>query len=210
MAHVALVNYGSGNYSSVAIALTRLGIPFGEARTPGDLEAATHIILPGVGAFGAAMRRLDEQGLSNAIREHARDKSKPFLGICVGMQVLADVGREHGEHPGLGLIPGSVEKIDTSASDLPLPHIGWNELEGPCDDPLLAGLGTPPTFYFVHSFAFRAADPAHVAAHCDYGTPVTAVVRSGAIWGVQFHPEKSQQDGLGLLANFMRQGDGNA
>lgn len=205
----ALVNYGAGNYSSVANALTRLGIDFFPATTAHDISRATRVILPGVGSFKTAMSRLVDQGLDAALVHYCGKNGTPLLGICVGMQILADVGSEHGETRGLGLIPGSVDLLAPSSPDARLPHIGWNEVRpalgtdgNALEVTLLAGCQVPATFYFVHSYAFTPADPASAVAYTDYCRRFAAIVRKGNIWGIQFHPEKSQQDGMQLLRNF--------
>ena len=151
------------------------------------------------------MERLKRNNFDYELKHQVLDNKKPFLGICVGMQVLADFGTEHDICPGLGLIPGVVKKIDTKNTSLPLPHIGWNEIQPCFDDPLLRGIGYPPTFYFVHSYTFETDDPKYTIAQCNYGDNITAIIRKDCIWGVQFHPEKSQQDGLALLNNFYKQ-----
>lgn len=206
---VALVNYGAGNYSSVANALARLEIPFFSASSEQDLRRARRIILPGVGSFQAAMSRLAALGLDAALVEHCSGQGKPLLGICVGMQILADLGHEHGQCRGLGLIPGEVDLLTPDQPGALLPHIGWSEVlparqadgQAQCVE-LLAHCQQPATFYFVHSYAFTPADPAHAVAFTDYGGSFASMVNKGNLWGVQFHPEKSQQDGMQLLRNF--------
>lgn len=197
---VGLVDYGAGNYVSVANALRYLDVPVIPVRGPEDLTASTHVVLPGVGAFGSCRRRLDAAGLTEPILELVAAQRVPFLGICVGMQLLATVGREFGDHAGLGVVPGEVRRLDTGG--LRLPHVGWNVVEHR-DDPLFHGLGERPTFYFVHSFHLVPDDASAAIAHTGYGERVTAAVRAGRTWGVQFHPEKSQQAGLRLLRNFI-------
>jgi glutamine amidotransferase len=196
---IGIVDYGAGNYASVANALTHVGARLDPIRTPEDLERQTKVVLPGVGAFGACRRRLDTTGLVEPLRALIAEGERPLLGICVGMQLLAAVGREFGDHEGLGAIDGEVRRIE--ADGLRLPHVGWNVVAH-AEDPLFAGLGAAPTFYFVHSFQLIPADPGVTIASCGYGEPVTAAVRTRNAWGVQFHPEKSQQAGLRLLRNF--------
>jgi imidazole glycerol-phosphate synthase subunit HisH len=198
-AAIGLVDYGAGNYGSVANALRHLGIAFEPVRTEADLARVPRVVLPGVGAFGACRRRLDAAGLTEPLKAVIADAERPFLGICVGMQLLATVGREFGDHEGLGAIPGEVRRIE--APGLRLPHVGWNVVTH-AEDALFAGLGEHPTFYFVHSYQLVPDDAAHVIARCEYREPVSAAVRTGRAWGVQFHPEKSQQAGLRLLRNF--------
>lgn len=202
MATIGLIDYGAGNFASVLNALEYLGLDTIRVAEPGHLQGATHLVLPGVGAFAAAMRRLEASGLIDALREDALVRRKPFLGICVGMQLLARTGKEFETCPGLGWIEGSVEKIDTGASGLRLPHIGWNSVHAKRDSPLFRNLGDPATFYFVHSYHLLPADADATIATCRYGSDVVSVVGKDNVFGVQFHPEKSQRDGLRLLANF--------
>jgi glutamine amidotransferase len=201
MSTIGLVNCGSGNYGSVRNALRFLGLEPLEVRRPADLDDCQAIILPGVGAFPAVMRRLREAGLDGPIRRNALDRLKPFLGICVGMQVLADTGEEFGPTPGLGLIPGSVEPLRPAPGHR-VPHIGWNAVRPARACPLFDGPGDEATFYFAHGFAFRPARAGHIAATTDHGGPIVAAVQRDNIFGVQFHPEKSQRDGLALLRRF--------
>ena len=200
---VGLVDYGAGNYTSVRNALRHIGADVQPVRSAEDLENQSHVILPGVGAFAACMRRLEGAGLVEPLRARLAETNLPFLGICVGMQLLAEIGREFEDYPGLGAIPGEVSRLPVEQKGLRLPHIGWNTVTLNDGAPLFDGLGDAPTFYFVHSYQVVPEDPAAVAASCDYGSTVTAAVRTGSVYGVQFHPEKSQQAGLGLLRNFM-------
>lgn len=163
---------------------------------------ASHLILPGVGSFPAAMEKLTALGLVEPLRECVVAQGKPFLGICVGMQLLADTGFEFGETSGLGLIEGEVKEIEAAAHDLSVPHIGWNDLEVETDHFLLRNCPPRPSFYFVHSFSFRCKDSENEVASCEYGTSITSIIEKENIFGVQFHPEKSQRDGLQLLKNF--------
>jgi glutamine amidotransferase len=202
---VALVDYGAGNFASVRVALEHIDAEVFAVRTREELDRATHVVLPGVGAYAACMRRLEATGLVEPLRELIAADQKPFLGICVGMQLLAEMGREFEDYPGLGAIPGEVRRIDAAArAGLRLPHIGWNALHLRADTPLFEGLGETPHFYFVHSYAMEAEDPSAVVATVDYGADVAAVVARGQTFGVQFHPEKSQRAGLKLLENFVR------
>ena len=158
-------------------------------------------MLPGVGAFGDAMTVLKKRALDVALLEEFK-KGKPLLGICLGMQVLAEKGFEHGEHQGLGLIPASVEKIE--GSNIHRIHMGWNDLELVKDDPLLAGIPSGTDFYFVHGYSMQAKSMDCVLATCEYGKKFAAIVRKENAWGVQFHPEKSQQQGVvNILKNFV-------
>lgn len=201
---IAIIDYGSGNLRSVAKAFERVAPESAHVHvtaSPQALADATHLVLPGVGAFGDCMRGLSAlPGLREAL-ERARAGGKPLLGICVGMQMLLSEGHEHGAHPGLGWIPGTVERL--AAPGLKIPHMGWNELVVRAAHPLLAGIETGHHAYFVHSYHAVCAQPAHVLAQVDYGGPVTAAIAHENIMGTQFHPEKSQETGLRLLGNFL-------
>ena len=199
---VAIVNYGMGNLRSVANAIEAVGGAQQIVDDPASLRSATHIILPGVGAFGEAMTRLRTAGFVDALEELVLGRRLPFLGICLGMQLLATRGFEHGDHQGLGWIAGEVRPLETSA-DVRVPHMGWNGLEIARGSPLLDGVGRDATFYFVHSFQHVPMAEEHVIARTDHGGPVTAVVQKENIFGTQFHPEKSQRPGLILLKNFL-------
>ena len=200
---IAIVNYGMGNLASVRRCLEDLGTQAFVAETPAALADADRIILPGVGAFPAAMHNLDHQGWSEELRHRVLERGIPLLGICLGMQLLATVGEEGERTCGLGFIEGRVARLDTLGSALRIPHVGWNEITSRQPDPLLARIPDRSDFYFVHSFAF---DPAHadsVVAVTDYGVPIVAAVRRRNVWGVQFHPEKSSKAGRQLLRNFV-------
>jgi glutamine amidotransferase len=197
---IGVVGYGMGNLRSVVNALEHLGAECEIVETPERAREAEKLILPGVGAFGEAILRLEQQGFAEAIPE-LTGEGRPLLGICLGMQLLADSSSEHGEHPGLGLVHGSVDRID--ANGLRVPHVGWNTATATRSSTLFDGLPEEPTFYFVHSYELRTAAPDDLTATADYGGPVSAAVESAAVFGVQFHPEKSQADGLALLRNFI-------
>ncbi len=207
---IALIDYGSGNIHSAARALrsaTNMAKKTREIRVTSDPAAianADRIVLPGVGHFADCMANLRARaGLVEALETHVLKGGKPFLGICVGMQLMADIGLEDGETKGLGWIPGTVDAI-APGPEHAVPHMGWNEIH-PAEEvhPLLKGLGDDLNVYFVHSYAFTATDPAYRAATCTYGTPFTAAVARDNLFGTQFHPEKSQKAGLQLLANFI-------
>ena len=199
---IGVVDYGMGNLRSVLNALEAIEAPARLVATPEEARAAERLVLPGVGAFGAAMERLDAQGFADALPDLVAG-GRPLLGICLGMQLLADRSTEHGDHRGLGLIPGDVVRIQTDPS-LRVPHVGWNDAAIVRETPLLCDLSDPPSFYFVHSYVFQTADPGAVTATTDYGRPLTACVEGDGVYGAQFHPEKSQRDGLALLRNFTR------
>lgn len=208
---LALIDYGSGNLRSAAKAIQRAAADDGIAldlavtNRVEDVVAAERVVLPGVGAFADCYRGLSSlDGMIDALNDQVIAKGKPFLGICVGMQLMATVGREHGEHKGLGWIPGAVELMQPSDSNLKIPHMGWNELRIRRDHPVLAGIVTGAHAYFVHSYHMKPQDPAVVLAEADYGGPVLAALGRDNLVGTQFHPEKSQATGLRLLANFLR------
>lgn len=195
---ITIIDYGAGNLFSVQNALNFLGVENNISSKVEDIISADKLILPGVGAFPDAMKMLDEAGLTEVIKEQA--KKKALMGICLGMQMLFDKSYEFGETEGLGLIPGTVELMHT-AKDLVIPHIGWNSLEKnePCK--LLESVNDGDYVYFVHSYA-AVTDSKNVAAYCDYGMKVPALVMSGNVYGCQFHPEKSGKTGLGILKTF--------
>lgn len=198
---VCILDYGSGNIRSVFNLCSAITDTVEVSNEEEVVVSATHLILPGVGAFGAAMEKIREKIPLQAVERAVFERRIPFLGICVGMQVLAERGYEFGEHQGLGWIPGSVKKLEVG--ELPLPHIGWNSAETAHPSPLLEGIPSGEDFYFVHSFVFDASDPSSVAATTHYGSVFVSVIASGNIFGVQFHPEKSQRAGRRLLANFI-------
>jgi len=205
----ALIDYGSGNLASAAKALARAGSSTGhEIVTTADPEIvreAERIILPGVGAFADCMNGLSAvPGMVEVLREKVLLDGAPFLGICVGMQLLATVGREFGDHAGLGWIAGEVVKITPSDPALKIPHMGWNELKILRRHALLEGIPAGTNVYFVHSFQLKPALEEDLLATADYGGPLTALVGDANIVGTQFHPEKSQAMGLKLLENFLR------
>ena len=210
---LVIVDYGSGNLRSVAKAFERVmaedgipGRPLVTSRAD-DILRADRAVVPGVGAFADCIYGLRSlPGMVEALDERFRKGARPFLGICVGMQLLAEHGLEHGDHPGLGWVPGVVQPIDVSSNPaLKVPHMGWNMLtpETPAH-PLLAGTPQETCVYFVHSYHFVCAVPQHRLASVTYGSPLTAMVADGTVAGVQFHPEKSQAAGLRVLSNFMR------
>ena len=199
---IGIVAYGMGNVQSVLNAFEHIGAKAALAGTAAELARADKILLPGVGAFGEAMRRLTEGGLKPALDEHVLSKKKPILGICLGMQLLAEMGTEFGETPGRGYIPGRVEIIPRTDTSLRLPHMGWNNLDITKAAPLFDGITGDTCCYFVHSYYLKAGRPGDVSATCYYGGPVTAAVSTGHIFGTQFHPEKSPRVGLRVLSHF--------
>ena len=211
---VAIVDYGSGNLHSAAKAFERaaqdagLQQPIVVTNDPSVVAAADRVVLPGVGAFADCRRGLDAvNGIVAALEEAVRRKGRPFFGICVGMQLLAERGREYEVTPGLGWIAGEVDRIAPNDPNLKIPHMGWNTLNVDRAHPLLDGLMLGPQglhAYFVHSYELKVADRADLVAAADYGGPVTAIVARDNIVGTQFHPEKSQRLGLALIANFLK------
>ena len=194
---IAIVDYGAGNIFSVKNAMDYLGLPAELTSKADDIRNADGIILPGVGAFPWAMNMLTKSGLVEVIKEEA--VKKPFLGICLGMQLIFSKGYEFEETDGLGLIDGQVRLM--TPEGLSIPHIGWNRLEKNRECALLNGLGDDEYVYFVHSYAAECTDE-DVAAYCEYGNRVTALVNRGTVYGAQFHPEKSGKTGLKILSNF--------
>jgi len=207
MSTVALIDYGSGNLASAAKALARAANGKFDIVTTADPEVvltAERIVLPGVGAFADCMRGLSAvPGMVEALREKVLKEAAPFLGICVGMQLLATVGVEFGRHAGLGWIAGEVVKITPSDPNLKIPHMGWNELKMKQKHPLLNGIASGAHAYFVHSFQLKPALPEDLIATTDYGGPLTALVGNENIPCTQFHPEKSPANGIKLLENFV-------
>jgi len=211
---VAIVDYGSGNLHSAAKAFERAARESGHDQPilvtsdPDKVRGADRVVLPGVGAFADCRRGLDAvPGMVDALNETVRAKGRPFLGICVGMQLMAERGREYVVTEGLGWIPGEVDRIAPNDASLKIPHMGWNTLNELRRHPLLDGIAVGPSGlhgYFVHSYHLNTSDPACLVAQADYGGPVTAMVARDSYAGTQFHPEKSQRLGLGLIANFLK------
>jgi len=189
-----------GNLASVAKALERSGADVRVTESAAAVRDAAAVVLPGVGAFRDAAARLEQSGLGAAVLERIA-AGTPFLGVCLGLQLLFESSAEGGRWPGLGVFAGTVERLQTG---LKVPHIGWNELEwAPAGAGMARGLPARPAVYFVHSYAAQPADPAIVAARTDYGGKVVAAVARDSVWAMQFHPEKSSVVGLSLLANFV-------
>lgn len=196
---VAVLDYGIGNLRSAQKALEHVGADARLTADPALVAAADAVVLPGVGAFGACMQALRAAGLESVVHD-AVASGRPFLGICVGMQMLFDGSDEDPADPGLGVIPGRVRWI---TDQLPRPQMQWNQLDVRADEPMFASLGEHPWVYFVHSLHGVPTDPAAVVATCDYGGTVNAAFRRGNVFATQFHPEKSGEAGLGLLRNFV-------
>ena len=204
-----LIDYDSGNLHSAEKAFQRMAAEGGHGPVvvtsdPYTVARATRIVLPGDGAFPACRRGLQAiDGLEAALIEAVETRGVPFLGICVGMQMLASWGREYEDVAGFGWVQGEVTRIAPADPALKVPHMGWNDLVIDQPHPVLAGIATGDHAYFVHSYAMRVTDQADLLAHVDYGGPVTAIVGRANVVGAQFHPEKSQRAGLRLIANFL-------
>ena len=205
-----IVDYESGNLHSAEKAFQRMAAETGAGAVtvtsdPDTVRAASRVVLPGDGAFPACQKELyDHRGLFEAIEDAVIKGGRPFMGICIGMQMMATRGLEYTETPGFDWIPGTVAAISPSDPSLKIPHMGWNDLVIDHPHPIFEGIETGHHAYFVHSYQFEVADPAHRLAHCDYAGDVTAVVGRDNIVGTQFHPEKSQSTGLRMIANFLR------
>lgn len=196
---VGIIDIGIGNLGSLRSALYSQGWDCVFVSNPSGLDSVTHLLLPGVGAFAAAVKRLHECELFEPIRRFAADR-RPVMGICLGMQLLAERGTEGGDIEGLGLVAGTVNPIN--APGLRLPHMGWNNVHQAQPHPLIEGIRDEVDFYFVHSYQFAATHSKNVLAHTEYGERFVSIVCEGNVVGVQFHPEKSQSNGLRLLDNF--------
>lgn len=197
---IAIVDYGLGNVKAFANIYIRLNIPFKYAQNPDDFKDVTHIILPGVGAFDFAIRKLNESGMRDMLDEAVLSKKLPVLGICVGMQIMAK-SSEEGFEQGLGWFDAKVVKLAERKTKLPLPHMGWNNLHIVHNDKLFEGLDNSKEFYFLHSYYF-AADCPHTIATTNYDCEMATVIKKGNINGIQCHPEKSHQNGVELLRSF--------
>ena len=205
----ALIDYDSGNLHSAQKAFMRMAAELGGedvivTSNADDLRRADRIVLPGDGAFPACKTALtDRRGLFEALIEGVEQHAKPFLGICVGMQMMADLGHEYETTPGLGWVGGDVRAIEPDDPNLKIPHMGWNDLVITGNHPILSGVKTGDHAYFVHSFHFDVQNAADRLAHVGYGGDITAIIGSGTRVGMQFHPEKSQATGLRLISNFL-------
>ena len=215
MSRIAVIDYQTGNLHSVAKALEFVGGEVVVTSEVKELEAADKIVLPGVGAFGEGMEKLKQLGLIAVLNREVREKKKPFLGICLGMQLTATVGEEHGKHQGLGWIDARVVRFDFENLDSPIesgndtnrtlkvPHMGWDDVRLVGQSPIFAGLESSATFYFVHSYHVVLKNKDLVTGFCDYGGEFAAAISFENIYLTQFHPEKSQKKGLKILENFV-------
>jgi len=202
MSQVTVIDYGAGNLLSVTNALRQLGAQPSIAESPDQIAGATHLVLPGVGSFGDCMRELDRRGFPAAIRDWIA-ADRPFLGICLGYQLLFEGSDESPNVPGLGIFPGRV--VHFASSTLKIPHMGWNSaMPTHPEATVWAGLGPEPYFYFVHSYFPVPADPALIATRTEYGEPFASSILQSQLLATQFHPEKSQTAGLTLLRNFLK------
>ena len=200
---IHIVDYGLGNVQAFLTMFKRLGLEATRAKTAADLTNASKIILPGVGAFDHAVELLDQSGMRPVLETLVVNDKVPVLGICVGMQILA-TSSEEGRLPGLGWVPGKVRSFrsDERSASLPLPHMGWNDVQPKSGSPIFKGLASDARFYFLHSYFFECNEPSHVAAVASYGVDFSCAVSADNVYGVQFHPEKSHHFGAQLLKNF--------
>lgn len=204
---IAIIDYGAGNLRSVSNALEHMNVPHLISSDPGEIASADGVILPGVGAFGQAMNEIRGRGMTEAIIGAARS-GRPFLGICVGMQLLFEESEENPGVPGLGLIPGKVVRF-READGLKVPHMGWNQIKITGRSRILDGLAEDAYMYFVHSYCALAAQREHVSATSEYGMIFDAAVEDGMLFGVQFHPEKSGEMGQSILRRFVALSEGD-
>lgn len=199
---IIIVDYGMGNIRSVTNAFSRLDCDVINSKKFEDIEKADAIVLPGVGAFGEAVNNLKKFGLFDLLKRLVNNQNIPFLGICLGMQLMASNSEERGLNNGLGIIPGTVKKIST-LDDHRIPHVGWNSLKIIKDKSLMKEIPDSSAFYFVHSYEFICEEKEHIIATTDHGKDIVAVIKKGSAYGVQFHPERSQSIGLKLIKNFV-------
>ena len=203
---VGIIDYGAGNFASVWNAFQKHGRKLIAVTEAADLRQCSHVVLPGVGAFSSAMEQLAKTGLTAHLRELLLHGTTPFLGICVGMQVLGSRGTELTPSEGLGIVQGAVTKLElpNDAPALALPHMGWSDVAVAPGSVMFRGIDIgDPSFYFLHSYALQSTDGSALFSYCDYGRPFIAALEKGSVFGVQFHPEKSQRNGNRLIANFL-------
>ena len=201
---IAIIDYGMGNLRSVANAFSAIGHPSSIIQNPNELCKSSHIVLPGVGAFGDGMKNLHSSGWRDILEKEVIEKRKPFLGICLGMQLLATTGTEHGLHQGLNWIPGIVTRMESKDPKVRIPHIGWNDVLFLKKDGLYKDLGDSQTFYFVHSYKFELENKSSaISGLTSHGTDFISSLEINNIYATQFHPEKSQKFGLKILENFI-------
>ncbi len=198
---IGIVNYNMGNLQSVKNSLDYLNIANKFVNSPADIEGCYKLILPGVGAFGLAMEELNKLGFVEPIKKFS-NAGKPILGLCLGMQLLLSSSEEYGQHQGLDLVTGKVLNFTDKVRNLPVPHVGWNDLKVTKQSSLLEGVESGESCYFVHSFYCQLQNQSETIATTDYGFEFTSMLQSNNIYGCQFHPEKSQSAGLKILANF--------
>lgn len=202
MGKIGIIDYGMGNLFSVKNAFEYLGLEISICEIPEDLEKCERLVLPGVGAFQDCMRNLKRKGFTTVLHQEVIVQQKPILGICLGMQVMAQKGFEGGEFQGLGWFDSEVVRIEAEDKFIRIPHVGWNNLIIKKDSEILSGISSESDFYFVHSFAMKCNRQEDCIAQCDYGSGVTAVIQKRNIVATQFHPEKSQEFGLRILESF--------
>lgn len=200
---ITVVDLGIGNIGSVLKALRSLNAEILLTQKVSDIQGASKLFLPGVGAFAAGMEAIHSLGLYEPLRKTALEKKVPFIGVCMGMQLLAETGFEQGACAGLGIIPNAEVRVLNADLCPAIPHMGWNNIESSEGNPILKGLPVSPDFYFVHSFHMVKIPSGVVVNQCQYGEKITAAIASGNIFGTQFHPEKSQSNGLKVLRNFL-------
>ena len=204
MTSVAIIDYGRGNVRSVYNGVEYAGADAVITDDPKAIDDASHILLPGVGAFGDAAAELNARGLPEVLHRQAFEKGKPFLGICVGMQMMAATGLEHGEHKGMGWLDADVRRLEPGPDCLKIPHMGWNQVDLVSDHALFKGFSEETlVFYFVHSYAVTTPDTGKILGTCSYGTPFVCALAWDNIVATQFHPEKSQDSGIEVLENFI-------
>lgn len=205
MKKVTIIDYGSGNLHSIAKAFeSQTDFQVSVSSDYKDIENSSHIVLPGVGAFGDCVKGLESlDGMHDSLHEAVMEQKKPFMGVCVGMQMLADTGLENGEHKGLGWIPGVVKPIEPKDSSYKIPHMGWNEIKIEREHPVFKGINDGDHFYFVHSYHFGCKDEKNIISSVEYCYNITAAIANDNIIAAQFHPEKSQKAGLKFISNFL-------